>query len=184
MQYRMNRTITKLANKLTYKGAMLCANDTVAQAICKPMLTIRDRVTSAKWLERITSSHIEQSVCFLNTGDVYERCIELMASLRSDDPLIEGACFVKGETLDEMLTDNNSRHIKTRLYSNYCEAAVIVQIIETLIKEGMDGSAIGVIAPYALQVELLKRILYKTKHFAVEVNTVDQYQGRDKEVWQ
>lgn len=165
---------------------MECASDKVAQAIIKPMPT-GSAGAPAKWMQRITSSHIEQSVCFLNTGDVYQRCIEFMASLRSDDPLVDMARFVKGETTDEMVTDDNSlppglRTKAARLYSNYCEAAVIVQIIETLMRGGMDGSSIGVIAPYALQVELLKQIINKTKNLNVEVNTVDQYQGRDKEV--
>lgn len=47
---------------------------------------------------------------------------------------------------------------------------------------GLASSMIGIIAPYAMQVELLKQSV--TKHFDndIEVNTVDQYQGRDKEV--
>lgn len=37
---------------------------------------------------------------------------------------------------------------------------------------------IGVIAPFSAQVEVLRRVLHKD----VEVNTVDQFQGRDKQV--
>lgn len=32
LQYRMNKTITKLANDVTYKGSLKCGNDTVASA--------------------------------------------------------------------------------------------------------------------------------------------------------
>lgn len=37
---------------------------------------------------------------------------------------------------------------------------------------------IGIIAPYRAHVSLLKKIVSKD----IEVNTVDQYQGRDKEI--
>lgn len=35
LQYRMNRVITKLANSITYNGALLCATDAVASATLK-----------------------------------------------------------------------------------------------------------------------------------------------------
>lgn len=42
LQYRMNKTITNLANKLTYKGSLQCANDELANMHLKiPMLTVR-----------------------------------------------------------------------------------------------------------------------------------------------
>lgn len=51
----------------------------------------------------------------------------------------------------------------------------------------MKGNSIGVIAPYRAQVDALKHYIDQSidKHPEfqhVEVNTVDQYQGRDKEV--
>lgn len=47
---------------------------------------------------------------------------------------------------------------------------------------GVDSKMIGVIAPYALQVELLRKSIQHLFDADIEVNTVDQYQGRDKEV--
>ena len=46
---------------------------------------------------------------------------------------------------------------------------------------GISQSDIGVIAPYRQQVLLLRDLLSKNQG-QVEVNTVDQYQGRDKQV--
>ena len=43
----------------------------------------------------------------------------------------------------------------------------------------MPGSSIGVITPYQAQVQLLKSYIAESD---IEVNTVDQYQGRDKSV--
>lgn len=46
---------------------------------------------------------------------------------------------------------------------------------------GILAKSIGVIAPYRAQVLLLKKNI-SSIHLDIEVNTVDQYQGRDKEV--
>lgn len=51
----------------------------------------------------------------------------------------------------------------------------------------MQSDAIGVIAPYRSQVTQLKKIVSKIDEKyqsleMIEVNTVDQYQGRDKEL--
>lgn len=42
LQYRMNRTITKLANDVTYKGSLKCGSDAVSSAILnipKPLVS-------------------------------------------------------------------------------------------------------------------------------------------------
>lgn len=62
--------------------------------------------------------------------------------------------------------------------SNVWEAAIILRLVQVLNEAGVCGRNIGVIAPYNAQINLLKKILDKE----VEVNTVDQYQGRDKDV--
>ena len=47
------------------------------------------------------------------------------------------------------------------------------------MQAGVAGSSIGVITPYQAQVQLLKSYIAESD---IEVNTVDQYQGRDKSV--
>lgn len=47
---------------------------------------------------------------------------------------------------------------------------------------GVEGSSIGVIAPFRAQVALLRKMVSSGSDKDVEVNTVDQYQGRDKDV--
>ena len=47
------------------------------------------------------------------------------------------------------------------------------------VKVGVNANSMGVITPYQAQVQLLKSMLTSTD---IEVNTVDQYQGRDKSV--
>jgi DNA replication ATP-dependent helicase Dna2 len=68
----------------------------------------------------------------------------------------------------------------SKLYVNYCEIAIVLHIVDLLIKSGVQGESIGIMAPYRDQVEALKKVF--ASHKNVEVNTVDQYQGRDKKI--
>lgn len=60
---------------------------------------------------------------------------------------------------------------------------------------GIEGTSIGVIAPFRAQVDLLRNYLSMlkqlygnkgeagiSKNLDIEINTVDQYQGKDKDV--
>lgn len=162
-QYRMNKTIMKLANDLTYHGALKCANDEVANATFKMKV-----LTKTKWIQRTLSPHIDQSIIFLNTGNVVS---------------------INRETIDRLLgieTHNSMlspRKINsTKVYTNYCEAGIILAIVKELKAMGLASNMIGIIAPYALQVDLLRKSVQQHFDHEIEVNTVDQYQGRDKEV--
>lgn len=174
MQFRMNRTITKLANDLTYRGALKCANDKVSQETLK-----LSKPPEVKWLQKLLSTHVDQSVCFLNTGNVYDRCVKFVDVVLKNTDLMEDLNILAA-TENEGMKENPKKRI--RLYTNYCEAAVILAIVRQLIMAGIATSTIGIIAPYVLQVELLKQIIHKNVSTDLEVNTVDQYQGRDKEV--
>ncbi|SPP78040.1 blast:DNA replication ATP-dependent helicase/nuclease DNA2 [Drosophila guanche] len=70
VQYRMNSTINRLANLLTYEGDLECANDSVAKASI-PVYLPRD---SPMWVRRALSKHLDMAVVVLNTGDVSLRC--------------------------------------------------------------------------------------------------------------
>ncbi len=66
-------------------------------------------------------------------------------------------------------------------YENYEEAVLCVKFASALIKMGLDRKHIGVITPYSNQVKLIKE-LFSEKDIKVEVNSVDGFQGREKEV--
>ena len=66
-------------------------------------------------------------------------------------------------------------------YENYEEAVICVKLVSTLLKMGLDRKDVGVITPYANQVKLIKELLSE-KEIKVEVNSVDGFQGREKEV--
>lgn len=51
-----------------------------------------------------------------------------------------------------------------------------------MFQAGCRASDIGVIAPYRQQLKAISTLLEEESFRAVEVNTVDKYQGRDKSV--
>ncbi len=64
---------------------------------------------------------------------------------------------------------------------NLKEINRVKDIIKNLLEIGVKPQDIGIITPYLAQVKHLKKALEKDKIF-VEVNTVDGFQGREKEV--
>lgn len=73
------------------------------------------------------------------------------------------------DTLGEMLEATNSGGI-----TNPGEADLVKRLTTTLTSNCTEAT-VGVIAPYRAQVELLKRTL---STLSVDVNTVDQFQGK------
>ncbi|EKF50231.1 DNA helicase [Thermosipho africanus H17ap60334] len=80
--------------------------------------------------------------------------------------------------------DTKSRKNKTEnqkkdstSYFNELEANIVKDIVEKFLKLGLNREYIGVITPYDDQVDLIKSF-----NLGVEVNTVDGFQGREKEV--
>uniref|UniRef100_A0A4W3HX96 DNA replication ATP-dependent helicase/nuclease DNA2 n=1 Tax=Callorhinchus milii TaxID=7868 RepID=A0A4W3HX96_CALMI len=66
---------------------------------------------------------------------------------------------------------------------NVTEAQLVYHLTAVLLKAGCRGCNIGIIAPYRQQLKTISALLAKEAAFsAVEVNTVDKYQGRDKSV--
>ncbi|XP_012253072.2 DNA-binding protein SMUBP-2-like [Athalia rosae] len=64
---------------------------------------------------------------------------------------------------------------------NVGEAIVVDRIVSALVKAGVPESGIGVITPYALQVDFIKKTL-SARSISAEVSTVDGFQGREKEI--
>ncbi|ANQ53835.1 ATPase AAA [Thermosipho sp. 1063] len=62
-------------------------------------------------------------------------------------------------------------------YFNEFEAQIVKHIVEKFLKEGADKNWIGIISPYDDQVELIR-----SYNLDIDINTVDGFQGREKEV--
>nr|XP_016937347.1 DNA replication ATP-dependent helicase/nuclease DNA2 [Drosophila suzukii] len=173
LQYRMNKTITRLANELTYGGDLKCASEEVSVARFQVELSNQ----APRWVQRALLTHLEQAVTLINTGNCFERCQEFVqASQRLGE-----TCSSIEQSFGEDKEESRKHTAKRRIskYTNYCEAGVVMHLLRQLLKSGFEASRIGVIAPYRAQVELLKKLASKLEP-NLECNTVDQFQGRDK----
>ncbi|XP_017055717.2 DNA replication ATP-dependent helicase/nuclease DNA2, partial [Drosophila ficusphila] len=178
LQYRMNATITKLANKLTYGGKLKCGSTEVSEA--KLQLETKPQVKAAKWVTLALHCHLDQAVRLIDTGDCLDRCQELIEAstqLATTCSAIEESFSEEKEQQTEQRVGGGSRNVSK--YTNYCEAGVVMKLLAYLLRCGFKASEIGVIAPYRAQVELLKKLTFKMDP-QLEINTVDTFQGRDK----
>ncbi|KAH8269375.1 hypothetical protein KR018_008815 [Drosophila ironensis] len=174
LQYRMNKTITQLANKLTYEGKLQCASDDVSNA----RLRLEPLHQAPKWVQRVLKTHLEQAVVLVNTGDCLARGHEL---IHTSQKLVATCSSIEqtyGEQGEQIRNSSRRRFSK---YTNNCEAVIVMHLLRHLLQSGFQFSRIGVIAPYRAQVELLKKLSVKLNP-QLECNTVDQYQGRDKDL--
>ncbi|KAH8297060.1 hypothetical protein KR044_004312, partial [Drosophila immigrans] len=71
---------------------------------------------------------------------------------------------------------------------NELEAHVLIWYVKFLLNHGLGANVrveqqdIGVVAPYAAQGRLLKELMYNQGYMHVEVGTVENYQGREKNI--
>ncbi|XP_017012986.2 DNA replication ATP-dependent helicase/nuclease DNA2 [Drosophila takahashii] len=171
LQYRMNKTITRLANELTYGGELKCASEEVSSA--RFQLELGN--PAPRWVQRALLTHLEQAVTLINTGDCQERCQEFV---QASQRLVATCSSIEQSYGEDREQENRSKK-RVSKYTNYCEAAVVMHLLRQLLKSGYEASGIGVIAPYRAQVELLKKLAARLDS-QLECNTVDQFQGRDK----
>lgn len=87
MNYRMNRTVTNLANILTYQGRLVSANETVADSTLEiPHLTdLTDRFKNQRWILRTLDTSLEAAVKIIDTGSVWKRLQNKIQPIKSDD---------------------------------------------------------------------------------------------------
>ncbi|AEA47411.1 DEAD/DEAH box helicase [Archaeoglobus veneficus] len=65
---------------------------------------------------------------------------------------------------------------------NEVEARVVVEICRELVSNGVNVEDIGIITPYVRQRKLISEMINRIGLNTVEVNTVDAFQGREKDV--
>ncbi|KAJ9680403.1 hypothetical protein PVL29_019664 [Vitis rotundifolia] len=76
----------------------------------------------------------------------------------------------------DMLSAFEAKDHKT--VNNPIEACIISEVAEELVNNGIEGEDIGIITPYNSQANLIRHTVSTT---SVEINTIDKYQGRDKD---
>ncbi|RTG89301.1 DNA replication ATP-dependent helicase Dna2 [Schistosoma bovis] len=152
IQYRMNSKIMALSNKLTYKNKMSCANSCVSQATLK----LNPNIVSDEISDKLP-----------------------LWIKRVNSPLLSDSVLLLDTKMLDCypLSENESRTSN----SNPIEAQLILYIIRRIHHVFLlDMEDIGVITPYRAQVYLIKNMMKENSFGSIEVNTVDQFQGRDK----
>lgn len=155
VQYRMNRTITKLANQFMYQNHLKCGNEEVErQCLANWDAKLVKEGRERKLFVKLLSPHLDLAAVLVDTGPVEE------------------------------LNDAIGKRHKGKVNANHAEVAFILKTIATLQRMSMNLSGVGIIAPFRVQVEAIKTALRKQfgSDHQLEVNTVDQYQGRDKDL--
>ncbi|CAI2730115.1 unnamed protein product [Schistosoma spindalis] len=152
IQYRMNSKIMALSNQLTYKNKMSCASSCVSQATLK----LNPNIVSDEISDKLP-----------------------LWIKRVNSPLLSDSVLLLDTKILDCcsLSANESRTSN----SNPIEAQLILYIIKQIHHTfllRMDD--IGVITPHRAQVYLLKNMMKENSFGSIEVNTVDQFQGRDK----
>ena len=150
-QYRMNRYIMTLANKLTYNDKLKAGNMLIDSATFNANHN-KILVKVEPWIQRALSQNLSDSVMLLNTGPIDK--LKVNYKFCNKYPESDQVC------------------------SNIFEAAVLRKLVQTLLQMHVKPENIGIIAPYRAHVNLLKNVIQN----GIEINTVDQYQGRDKQI--
>ncbi|TRY90563.1 hypothetical protein DNTS_002676 [Danionella cerebrum] len=154
VQYRMNSAIMSLSNALMYDGRLECGSEKTASAV----IQLLSQAQLAKELELV--------VC----QPQYSAWI--LAAL---DPNT-AVCFLDTSEVPAPEVVEKSG------ISNQTEAILVQALVTLLLKAGCRASDIGVIAPYRQQLKAISSLLQGDAFKALEVNTVDKYQGRDKSI--
>lgn len=161
LNYRMNEPITNLANALTYNGELLIGAERIATATLN-IPKLEELVTAYKtrpWVAKALDTKLENAVQFIDTGPVWN--------------MDKKVSWSKMESFEEGSSDKQK-------CLNIFEAAVIFYLVSALIyKGGVLPDQIGIICAYRAQVVQLTDLL---QFSGVDVNTVDQFQGKDKGV--
>lgn len=134
----------------------------------------------------VVQYRMHESIMAFSSAEFYDNELIADASVRehklSDLPNVDAHELLDipvefidtaGAGFDEELESEGSSKLNPK------EAALIVQLVNQILDAGVEPEDIAVIAPYAAQVRLIRDQLGNR---SVEVDTVDGFQGREKEV--
>jgi DNA replication ATP-dependent helicase Dna2 len=146
--------INILANNLTYGGELECGSEEIEQATLQfpSFISVQQKYVDRPWLLSAIKPGLLHAVVFLDTS--------LLGAIKATR---------SGSESDE----------STKSPVNHLEANIAILIVQALHDSGLSYDQIGIIAPYQSQVQHLKKMAISMAE--LEINTVDQYQGRDKE---
>jgi DNA replication ATP-dependent helicase Dna2 len=157
-QYRMKESIMNLSSELVYGGQLRCGTPEIASSVLQlpswPSWSTTD--SHSAWIKDVLAP--TSPVVFIDTDTISA------AEDRSGDAL-----------------------------QNVAEAAIVAELVGRLVELGISAQLadmVGIISPYRSQLRVIKAALQRQLQLQghassqadrVEVNTVDRYQGRDKD---
>ena len=178
IQYRMNSAIMSLSNQITYSGKLTCGNKNVELATLG-QFSAKKSLSSSGYLEHALSSELQDSVIFLD-------CDRIFAA---------NEIQFDGKSCEKSSQDSNTGNLfglkkpnQIGYVYNDFEAKLILRLVHELLSVygsgGLNPSQIGIVSPFRKQVQRIKELIGDEliDGKGLEINTVDQYQGRDKEV--
>lgn len=95
--------------------------------------------------------------------------------------------YVNAKALEFLHVEGKDRiKLDTKSFYNTEEADFAVTLASSYIRAGIRPAEIAIITPYRAQVEQIRRLVTKEEHLAlfegIEVDTVDAFQGREKDL--
>ena len=164
-QYRMCEDVMALSNNLIYNGRLKCGSQEVA-----------DRRINIPNIDALKIHHHTPSTLLRAQRSICAAPIRGKCWLRD---LLDPDTKVAFIDTDPLLPASREEAKGNRTV-NPTEAAIVTQLVESLLTTGVPASSIGVMTHYCSQLALLKDNL--RNHGEVEMHTADRFQGRDKEV--
>lgn len=160
-QYRMCEEIMTLSNELIYHGLLQCGNESVA--------TRELEITNPKGVDGYhsadTSCDGREERCWLKHATSKTKKVVFA----NTDPL--------GKKAMESLVAGGGKTI-----TNTLEATLAAQLVLALLAQGVPAGEIGVITLYRSQLALIRQLFRRAGiDAAVEIDSADRFQGRDKE---
>ncbi|KAF8939862.1 Tripartite DNA replication factor [Dissophora ornata] len=171
-QYRMNKDIVLLSNTLVYENQLHCATEEVARKVLgiPAMDRFREHCHPEIAQDLSKSSSINSTMRTpLCCGESLDKPCWLEHTL---DPQ-RSVVFVDTDDLPahEVQVGNSTQ--------NPIEALLVLQLTEALISGGIAEQDIGIISVLRAQLKVLSRLL--RGRTLLDIQTVDRYQGKDKE---
>lgn len=152
LQYRMNEEICQLGNDIVYKGTLKCANPQTAQRqLDLPGFPENIPQAAAPWLT--CTMDPSMPVIFLDT-----------------DSILVGEGTVNNcEEPNKAVAywERSSVRSKGGSIVNDTEAKLVSQVVDALIRCGLDASSIGVVCPFRAQVRRTARVVSSNISFCV-----------------
>ncbi|KAF7488919.1 DNA replication ATP-dependent helicase/nuclease DNA2 [Sarcoptes scabiei] len=186
IQYRMNSIIMEVANKITYSGQLKCANKIIETISMLDRLEIEHQSRlnqfEKNYLHKIVSPNLEDSVVFIDTSEIEEA-----NEINSNDSLSQSSIGSSSQNSQQSLPEDS----QTGYVYNEFEVQLVIKIIQSFLqiyRKDFSSKNIGIISPFRRQVKRLLESFRLNSEFSanvlndLEINTVDQYQGRDKDV--